>query len=231
MEKTVNNKKPSRSALRRQREKEQRYDTILRSAEALFAEKGYHQTSMEDIGDLAEVSAGTVYSYFKNKEDLLITLLKEGGFYFRKMIGEAFRKADASIDGLRNAGTFFFHVFCIQHPEKVTIIFREAVGMSDKVESVRKELFNLMTNDIKEALLRISKGLNTTYHSDLSAELLAVCIAGIYERIATHYLIWGDRADDLMNIAEEAILFTIGGVENLITAHNDNKTSGGSNGK
>ncbi|MBW2219860.1 MAG: TetR/AcrR family transcriptional regulator [Deltaproteobacteria bacterium] len=223
MKKTDKNKKYSRSALRRQREKEQRYNTILRAAETLFAKKGYHQTSMEEIGDLAEVSAGTVYSYFKNKEDLLISLLKEGGFYFRKMIGDAFQKADASIDGLKNAGIFFFQNFCIKHPEKVTIIFREAVGMSDKVESVRKKLFISMTTDIKEALLRISEGLNTTYHSDLSAELLAVCIAGIYERIATHYLIWGNRSKDLMNIAGEAILFTIGGVESLITAQKDNK--------
>ncbi len=223
MKKADENKKPSRSALRRQREKEQRYNTILRAAETLFTKKGYHQTSMEEIGDFAEVSAGTVYSYFKNKEDLLISLLKEGGFYFRKMIGDAFRKADASIDGLRNAGIFFFQSFCIEHPEKVTIIFREAVGMSDKVESVRKKLFINMTTDIKEALLRISEGLNTTYRSDLSAELLAVCIAGIYERIATHYLFWGDRSEDFMNIAEEAILFTIGGVESLITAQKDNK--------
>jgi len=223
MKKTNTDKKPSRSALRRQREKEQRYNTILRSAETLFAKRGYHQTSMEEIGDLAEVSAGTVYSYFKNKEDLLIILLKEGGFYFRKMIGDAFREADASIDGLKNAGIFFFQEFCTQHLEKVFIIFREAVGMSDKVESVRKDLFIRMTEDIKEALVRISEGLNTTYHSNLSAELLAVCIAGIYERIATHYLIWGDRSSDLMNIAEEAVLFTIGGVESLITVKNDNK--------
>lgn len=229
MRNTAKHTNMSRSALRRQREKEQRYNTILRAAEKLFAEKGYHQTSMEEIGDLAEVSPGTVYFYFKNKEDLLITLLKEGSFYFRKMIGEAFRKSDASMDGLKNAGVFFFQEFCTQHPEKVTIIFREAVGMSDKVESVRKRLFNRMTSDIKEALLRIGDGMNTTYRSDLSAELLAVCIAGIYERIATHYLIWGDRSNDLMKIAQEAICFTIGGVESLIADHKDK--AGGFNGK
>ena len=209
---------PSRSALRRQREKEQRYNTILRSAETLFAKKGYHQTSMEEIGDLAEVSAGTVYFYFKNKEDILITLLKEGGFHFRKMIGDAFRQADASVEGLKNAGVVFFRDFCVQHPEKVTIIFREAVGMTEKVESVRKDLFKRMTEDIKQALLRISEKLDTAYRSDLSAELLAVCIAGLYGRIATYYLIWDDRSNDLMNIAEEAVLFTIGGVEKLIAA-------------
>ncbi|MBW2637706.1 MAG: helix-turn-helix transcriptional regulator, partial [Deltaproteobacteria bacterium] len=62
----------SRSALRRLREKEQRFKTILSAAETLFARKGYNQTSIEEIADLAEVSTGSVYFYFKNKEDLLI---------------------------------------------------------------------------------------------------------------------------------------------------------------
>ncbi len=52
---------PSRSALRRLREKEQKYNTILKAAETLFAQKGYHQTSIEEIADLAEVSTGAVY--------------------------------------------------------------------------------------------------------------------------------------------------------------------------
>ena len=69
----------SKSALRRQREREQRLETILAAAGRLFAREGYHRTGMERIADEAEVSVGTVYFYFKNKEDLLVKLLDQTG--------------------------------------------------------------------------------------------------------------------------------------------------------
>ena len=49
---------PSRSTLRRQREREQRLQTILAAAGTLFAREGYHRTGMEWIADKAEVSVG-----------------------------------------------------------------------------------------------------------------------------------------------------------------------------
>lgn len=47
---------------------------ILWSAERVFAEKGYHQATITDIARLANVAEGTVYEYFKNKEDLLFSI-------------------------------------------------------------------------------------------------------------------------------------------------------------
>jgi TetR/AcrR family fatty acid metabolism transcriptional regulator len=47
---------------------------ILRAAESLFAEKGYPQTTIAEIARLSNVSEGTVYEYFRNKEDLLLSI-------------------------------------------------------------------------------------------------------------------------------------------------------------
>jgi len=47
---------------------------ILLAAEKLFAEKGRNQTSIMEIARLADVAEGTVYDYFKNKEDLLFSI-------------------------------------------------------------------------------------------------------------------------------------------------------------
>ncbi|MBU0996019.1 MAG: TetR/AcrR family transcriptional regulator [Proteobacteria bacterium] len=209
--------KPSRSALRRQRDKEYRYQSILNAAEKLFAEKGYHQTSMEQIGDLSEVSAATVYSYFRNKEDLLLTAMRKSGYEFRKMIGDAFGAADHSMDGLKNAGLSFFRDFCLKHPEKAIILFREAVGQGEEVEDQRKKLFMKMALDIKNALLKLSDNIGFKYESDRSAEIMAVSIVGIYAQIACHYMIWDDSSCNLMDIADSAVAFTIGGVSSLIS--------------
>lgn len=51
---------------------------ILRAAESLFAEKGYENATIQEIATAAGVGDGTVYDYFKNKEDVLFSTLKDG---------------------------------------------------------------------------------------------------------------------------------------------------------
>lgn len=59
---------------RRQRERQERRDSILEAAETVFAEKGFDHATMDDIAHAAELSKGTLYLYFKSKDDLSIAL-------------------------------------------------------------------------------------------------------------------------------------------------------------
>ncbi|NOZ75852.1 MAG: TetR/AcrR family transcriptional regulator [FCB group bacterium] len=62
---------------RKTREKEQRRKSILTAAEKLFARDGYTATSLDRVAEEVEISKGTIYLYFKNKEDLFFTLIRE----------------------------------------------------------------------------------------------------------------------------------------------------------
>jgi AcrR family transcriptional regulator len=78
---------------RRQRERQQRRQDIFRAAEHVFAAKGYHGASIEEIARTAEYGTGTVYLYFKDKETLYVELFSEkiGELYshVRRRVGEA----------------------------------------------------------------------------------------------------------------------------------------------
>ncbi len=50
---------------------------IIESAIEVFAEKGFHQARVTDIAQRAGVADGTIYLYFRNKEDLLLTIFEE----------------------------------------------------------------------------------------------------------------------------------------------------------
>lgn len=210
-------KKPARTALRRQREKEQRYETILGAAETLFVKKGYHQTSLEEIAEAAEVSVGTVYFYFKNKEELLISLMQKVGAHLRVMLQDAFLKKQGTMEGIVDAGTVFFQDFCRSHPGHASIFFRESGGRSARVETERKRLYVKLISDLEKALVRVRSETGTTYLSAGSEELMAVCILGIYERVAEYYLLWHDRADDITEAGREAVAFTVAGIQGLMT--------------
>ncbi len=62
---------------RKQREKEQMKRLILDTAREIFLEKGYNQTSIRNIADKIEYSPGTIYLYFKEKDEIFLALHNE----------------------------------------------------------------------------------------------------------------------------------------------------------
>jgi AcrR family transcriptional regulator len=55
----------------RQRKKQRTRETIAAAARELFAERGYHATTLPDIAEAADVSTRTIFAYFPSKEDIL----------------------------------------------------------------------------------------------------------------------------------------------------------------
>lgn len=51
------------------------YDKIMESASRLFLEKGFHEVSWADISEEAQISPGTIYYYFKTKDELILAVL------------------------------------------------------------------------------------------------------------------------------------------------------------
>ncbi len=60
---------------RRQREKEQRQNSIITVAERLFYARGYDSVSMDEIAQEAELSKGALYFYFKKKDTLFFAIV------------------------------------------------------------------------------------------------------------------------------------------------------------
>ena len=63
---------------RKTREYEARRELILRAAKATFAAKGQAAATIDDVAQRAEVAKGTIYRYFKSKEDLFHVLVEDG---------------------------------------------------------------------------------------------------------------------------------------------------------
>ena len=85
---------------RREREKEQRKNDIVDAAEQVFFRMGHEHATMDDVADEAELSKGTLYLYFKNKEDLYLAIHLRG----HKILHELFKKAvESKQNGLQKA--------------------------------------------------------------------------------------------------------------------------------
>jgi AcrR family transcriptional regulator len=58
------------------RRREAREDQLLETATRLFKEKGYHNTSMQDLADALGLQKGSLYHYIDSKQELLRRLLE-----------------------------------------------------------------------------------------------------------------------------------------------------------
>src|SRR5437763_4259622 len=62
-------------------------DKILAAASRLFATHRFHEARMEDIAAVAEVGKGTLYRYFKDKEELYLALLERAAAGVQERLG------------------------------------------------------------------------------------------------------------------------------------------------
>ncbi len=108
----MSGKKNSEKALgRKEREYQSRRGEILSAALKLFSQKGYHQTSMSEVAKAAEFSIGSLYGFFKNKEDLFFTLLNEEIEEIERQVRPAMGKAAGAKGKLNALATTLFDYF------------------------------------------------------------------------------------------------------------------------
>lgn len=87
---------------RREREKLRQRKEMLTAALDLFSERGYHNVSMHEIAAKAEFAIGTLYKFFKNKEDLYKALMLEQAERFHEGLMKAVKEPVDEIEKLRN---------------------------------------------------------------------------------------------------------------------------------
>jgi AcrR family transcriptional regulator len=113
---------------RREREKEQRRNAILRAARKEFFEKGFRSVTVDSIARRAELSKGAIYLYFKSKEEIYAQILLRDIDKFHDRVDALLDTSKSASDNLRQyaevyAAFFFsdrelfriFMNFMIQH--------------------------------------------------------------------------------------------------------------------
>ena len=83
--------------------KESRADQLLETATLLFKEKGYHNTSMQDLADALGMQKGSLYYYIDSKEELLRELLEQATSILGAHIDEIYAADLSASEKLRRA--------------------------------------------------------------------------------------------------------------------------------
>lgn len=119
---------------RREREKLRQRQEMLDAALKLFSEKGFHNVCMHEIAKNAEFAIGTLYKFFKNKEELYKALIIESSDRFHVALTKAVEEADDEIEKLRNYVTAKGSVF-MENISFIRLYFAETRGASFNIKA------------------------------------------------------------------------------------------------
>jgi AcrR family transcriptional regulator len=167
---------------------------IIKAASLVFCEKGFTDSSMKDIADGAEVGKGTIYEYFKSKEELFISVMEYNHQVYLKQLQEVLNE---KIHFEEKMDVFFdFHQSLIQKNSKQIewMIQHEVPCFSDHAkESLRKLMLGLrekvvsilngvLTMGVLEGKIR---HVNQEFVADLFFEM---CIRTSTRFVKNHYI-------------------------------------------
>ncbi|MBN2382264.1 TetR/AcrR family transcriptional regulator [bacterium] len=96
---------------RKQREKEQRRNAIIDAAERIFFSKGWDNATIEEVADAAELSKGTIYLYFKTKEDLYLAIHLRGQEILLLLFEAAIQDKETGFAKIRAVGEAYFEFY------------------------------------------------------------------------------------------------------------------------
>jgi AcrR family transcriptional regulator len=91
----------------RERKKQRTRETIARAAHELFAERGYHATTLPDIAAAADVSTRTIFAYFPSKEDILFSDFA----LMREALAQALAQRPEGEDALETVRDFILSLY------------------------------------------------------------------------------------------------------------------------
>ncbi|MBF0209386.1 MAG: TetR/AcrR family transcriptional regulator [Desulfamplus sp.] len=170
---------------RKQREREQRRKQIMEAARKVFSAKGFSRATMEEIAGQAELSPGTIYLYFKNKEELhtslSINILEYITSQMKKFINRDDIDAEAKMHLLKD--TFMnvyeydpmvlINLFHLQSGETLQNLSDEVL---DELKQTSSEALSAITSVVNEG---ISQGIFVPKHPVALADIIWATYSGV----------------------------------------------------
>lgn len=184
-----------------------KYKQIIEAAVDVIAENGYHASQVSKIANKAGVADGTIYLYFKNKEDILVSVFKEKmGQFINKIIKEIEKKDNAN-DKLLTLIEMHFGQFEDNHHLAVVTqleLRQSKIDLRIQINLVLKAYLTLIDTVVLEGIKEgiFKEGLNIT--------LVRQLIFGTIDEVVTNWVMKEHKYDLMAQAADVHVLITDG---------------------
>ncbi|MCM3039890.1 TetR family transcriptional regulator [Paenibacillus motobuensis] len=187
--------------------KQEKFEMILDAAEKVIAENGFHGSQVARIAKEAGVADGTIYLYFKNKEDILISL-------FQNRLGnlvESFKNNISEEDSVEEA----LYKICDIHfsllEENIHLAYVTQIELRQSSLELRKAIGQAVKPYIQLIEHILIKGVaDGSFRKNLDTRLTRQLIFGAMDEVVTSWLISGQKYSLTAQVANTVDFFIRG---------------------
>jgi TetR/AcrR family transcriptional regulator, fatty acid metabolism regulator protein len=190
------------------RDKNNKYHLILEAAIKVFARQGFYQSTVAQIAREAGVADGTIYLYFKNKDDILVQFFN----YRTKQVFDQFRaavnQADNSLDKLRNL--IRRHLMEFQADRNMAVVYQVETHQNSRLAEAQIREMAQMYLDLVSEIVEAGQQ-EGSIRKDLYVNLVKRFILGAVDEVINTWL-HSDKNYDLVSMADPLVELFIRGI-------------------
>ncbi len=157
-----------------------RREQIIRNASQIFEAKGFNGTTIDDIVQATGIAKGTFYIYFRNKEELLLEVI-------RKLVDETLEEIETKLGEEKDffkrlliKGSMFTDLY-LQKSDLFNVLIGQTVGNPHLAQQLR-DIYRIMANPVMEDL-RIGMEMGQLFKMD-DIDTVAYCLVGMGQMVA-----------------------------------------------
>jgi TetR/AcrR family transcriptional regulator, fatty acid metabolism regulator protein len=162
-----------------------KYKQIIDAAVIVIAENGYHQAQVSKIAKQAGVADGTIYLYFKNKEDILVSLFQEKMGHFIEKIEDEIAGIDTAIEKL--LALIKMHFSQLSEDHHLAIVTQLELRQSNK--ELRTRINDVLRGYVNVIDSIIQFGIKSSeFKGDINVRLARQFIFGTLDEMVTNWV-------------------------------------------
>ncbi len=197
-----------------------KHEKILKAASKVFAQRGFHNARVSEIAREANVADGTIYLYFKNKDDILIHLFEETMEGILRGMREEILHLTDPVEKLR--------VFVRRHlrlvennPDLADVIQVELRQSNKFMKEYDNRKFQEYLNLVAE-IVREGQGMGA-FRAEIDPSIAKRVIYGALDELSTIWVLSRKRDRSVEEVAGQVSDIIIGG---LVQPHRETKACG-----
>lgn len=164
----------------------EKYQRILDAAISVFAEKGFHAARISDIAARAGVADGTVYLYFKNKDELLMAAINNAFDTFVTFAREELAKISSPGEKLRRLA--WLHLNALGSNRDLAVVFQMELRQSTRFLAAFShqhmvDYFQLVREAIRDGQR------SGEFRAELNEKIVANCFFGALDEMVTSWVL------------------------------------------
>ena len=196
-------------AERKEREKLQRRNDIIDAAEKVFFSRGFESATMDEIAEKVELSKGTLYLYFKSKEDLQFAIFMRGSDILMKMMKDNLSQDSKGYQRLLELADSFIR-FSRENRNYFNLFMYYESNRMGSLNIDQEQLQVYLKEDSPLALVtqQVIMGMQDgSLRDDLSAEVFS---ATLWSQMLGVLIVLNNKADlyEIFNLKADEILQT-----------------------